>query len=113
MTEPRITTEGPVDVEGGYMEFRVNWTAEQLLAMTPEEFARFKASMGALQQLSQPRPPIVVEDEAGGGADAPPAGERSGKASTGARGAPRRSATYRGQARDRTRRRHPLLRRVP
>jgi hypothetical protein len=64
MTEPRITTEGPVDVEGGYMEFRVNWTAEQLLAMTPEEFARFKASMGALQQLSQPRPPIVVEDEA-------------------------------------------------
>lgn len=48
----RIVTSGPIEIDAGYFEFRVNWGGEALLAMSAEEMARFKGAMATLDALA-------------------------------------------------------------
>lgn len=50
----RISTEGPSELDQGYFEFRVNWTAATLLAMSGVELDEFKAALAALERLAFP-----------------------------------------------------------
>lgn len=48
----RITVSGPIDVDHGYFEFRVNWGAAALYDMSGEELEQFKTAIRTLERLA-------------------------------------------------------------
>lgn len=49
----RIETSGPIEIDHGYFEYRVNWGGQALLDMSAEEMARFKQAMATLDLLTE------------------------------------------------------------
>ncbi len=43
----------PIELEPGYMEFRVKWSTSDLMAMTGEQLDRFKELMAGFEALDR------------------------------------------------------------
>lgn len=56
-----MITSGPDEIDTGYFELRVNWTAKELMEMTPAQFARLKELEQGFRELAREVEPNIVE----------------------------------------------------
>ena len=47
-----LDVDGPVEIDGGYFELRVNWSAGTLMEMTPVQFVELKQLVDGFRELA-------------------------------------------------------------